>query len=581
MYTTIHEGTCLNRASAPSRKRTRQNPTWATCAGKIWPSSPAPGGPTIDVVGQLTFVDTHDGNERYALIDAEGQVTPFSANFKPPEVDKNEQEIETGAIVGMTCTVGSLGYCPGCNYTANPSCTCEDEGTPACASAKQTDVSLVKSAYQVAAMESPITRQRLLVMILDYSNCGFAPTLDEVTATKLYLGPNRDGQGGVAKQFELCSYGKLTLSANGFRAAKIAPVCSTAVTASCSWWAISAGADNAAKKALGAQFYNFTHYTYVVPPGLQSVCPWAGLALLPGRQTWLQTSSYGVYRWGTVMQESIHNYGLWHSWRNGIEYEDYSTAMGRGDACPSAPEISRMGWATPAVGGGAINSAVLPLAGPRSWTLPATYLTGDNNYLRIQPDWLPAYAATETAKNLYIALRVAKSGDAALGSFYANKLNVHEVNATMEDVYPIKSPNADRRIALISGVDPMATRILAAYNLVVYAGSWAGTDIIRVHLCRFSVNASECPPLAVIENRPPLPPSPRPPPPSPTPPPPPSPVPPSPPPPPPSPKPPAPPPPSPRPSSPRKMAPSPRSPPFAKPLPSPRKPPRPPTIGRR
>jgi hypothetical protein len=134
--------------------------------------------------------------------------------------------------------------------------------------------------------------------------------------------------------------------------------------------------------------------------------------------------------------------GLWHSWRNNIEYNDYSTSMGRGDACPNAAEISRMGWASPAGnGGGAINATALPAGGTRTFHLPATYLTGTGNYLRIRPTWLANYGDVLQSKNLYIAVRVAKVGDAALSSTYASKVNVHEVNAIMVRV-AVHAPRA-------------------------------------------------------------------------------------------------------------------------------------------
>lgn len=105
--------------------------------------------------------------------------------------------------------------------------------------------------------------------------------------------------------------------------------------------------------------------------------------------------------------------------------------MGRGDACPNAAEISRMGWATPAVGGGQLNSSALPVGNPRTFTLPATYLTGSGSYLRLLPDWLPNYGDSSSGRNLYIAVRVAKGGDAGLDGSLASMVHVHEVVAVM------------------------------------------------------------------------------------------------------------------------------------------------------
>lgn len=171
---------------------------------------------------------------------------------------------------------------------------------------------MVQSAYQVAAQTTALgaNATRLLVMILDYSACGYPSSLNVTTVRQLFLGPNEDGNGGVAMRYQQCSYGNMLLSTTAFMAAVITPACSISVTSACSWWAISQGADAAARSQLGLPvFSSFTYYTYVLPPGLQRVCPWAGLALLPGRQTWLQTSNYGVMRWATIMQEGLHNYG--------------------------------------------------------------------------------------------------------------------------------------------------------------------------------------------------------------------------------------------------------------------------------
>lgn len=104
--------------------------------------------------------------------------------------------------------------------------------------------------------------------------------------------------------------------------------------------------------------------------------------------------------------------------------------MGEGDACPNAAEISRMHWAVPVAGGGDLNRTTLAPGIARTFILPATYLTGNGNYLRVLPNWLPTYNDTTVdSKNLYIAVRVAKGGDAGLQASYAGQINVHEVIA--------------------------------------------------------------------------------------------------------------------------------------------------------
>ncbi|EFJ42845.1 metalloproteinase, extracellular matrix glycoprotein VMP17, partial [Volvox carteri f. nagariensis] len=231
--------------------------------------------------------------------------------------------------------------------------------------------------------------QRLLAIILDYSDCNLRASMDESSLRKIFLGPDGDGRGGIAKQLTQCSYGKFNLNATAFKVITV------------------------------------------------NICVWAGLGILPGSQTWL----------------------LWHSWQNGWEYEDYSTCMGRGDVCPNAPELAYLGWATPAAYGDRIDSEALPVG----FELPATYLSPDGNYLRVVPDWLPSYSNKSEAKNLYIGVRVNKNGDAALSSFYAGKVNIHQLNATL-----------DRTISFVSTITPLSRAILSTYNLVVYGGSWVG-----------------------------------------------------------------------------------------------------------
>ncbi|GLI61391.1 hypothetical protein VaNZ11_003763, partial [Volvox africanus] len=212
---------------------------------------------------------------------------------------------------------------------------------------------------------------------------------------------------------------------------------------------------------------------------------------------------------------------LWHSWKNGWEYEDYSTAMGRGDSCPNAAELSRLGWATAAAQGGEINTGVLTAPGAYvTWTLPATYITGDNNYLRVIPNWLPTYGNNSLAKHLYIALRVPKAGDAGMGSTYSNRVHVHEVNATMDNGFPQFYTFTDRKIQIINMIPQDTRQVISGYNMVVFTGGLTSNDTIQVSLCRFDgSDDSQCPP----PSPPPAPPpplKPTPPPPSPQPPPP-------------------------------------------------------------
>lgn len=105
--------------------------------------------------------------------------------------------------------------------------------------------------------------------------------------------------------------------------------------------------------------------------------------------------------------------------------------MGRGDACPNAAEISRMGWATPVPGGGQLDYTSLSAGLARSFALPATYLTGTGNFIRVLPNWLATYTDIKIARNLYMAVRVAKGGDISLNPSLASRLHIHQVNASI------------------------------------------------------------------------------------------------------------------------------------------------------
>ncbi|EFJ42899.1 hypothetical protein VOLCADRAFT_66482, partial [Volvox carteri f. nagariensis] len=390
--------------------------------------------------------------------------------------------------------------------------------TPALGSKSTT----ILSAKPMFLPDRGTIHQRLLAVILDYSVCGMHASVTEAGVREIFLGPNGDGRGGVAAKYTNCSFGKFNLNATAFRVITVnVSSCSPEVTLDCSFHRFCFDGDIGAKALLGKEAVSgFTHFAYIVPEPNANVCPWAGVAYLPGNQIALRSYSYGVQRWGTIMQEAIHNYGLWHSWQNGWEYEDWSTAMGRGNACPNAPELARLGWATPVNGGARVDSKALPAGTVLSFNLPATHLTPNGTYIRVVPDWMPMYSDPSLAKNLYISVRVNKSGDAELtGSAYRNKVNVHELNATMDND-PSTFVYTDPKISFIGSASPGVLSNFTNYNLLVHGGSWVGTDILKVLICRYKINPEECPIPKSPPPPSPLPPSPNPPPPSPSPPPP-------------------------------------------------------------
>ncbi|EFJ45731.1 metalloproteinase, extracellular matrix glycoprotein VMP39, partial [Volvox carteri f. nagariensis] len=449
--------------------------------------------------GQLVAVNLHEfGGVQYALRGDDGNLVGITKDIKLPVRDVANKAISVGAQVAFVSRVQPPETPQTLSRPVPQRCSVSSS-TGFCASIERANTQVLQDANVVPLPSTGIV-QRRLVIILDYSACGYPATLTEDTARTIFLGDDWDGNGGIAQKFAQCSYGKLTFDAARFTVIKVAAPCSSVVS-TCSWYDIANGADAAAKNFTGLpgyNFYSFTHTTYVLPPAMQGVCSWSGLALLPGTQTWLQTTSYGVYRWATAMQEILHNYGLWHSWQGGFEYEDYSTAMGRGSACPNAAEASRMGWITSIPNAGALNSGSLPIATGRTFILPATYLTSEGVFIRIQPDWVTNYGAT--GKNLYMAVRVPKGADTTINLNYANRLNIHEVNATMDNVAPAAPYTyTDRKVQYINNVRSMSTVTLTAYNLLVYGGAWVRPDTLRVHICRFRTAATECPSLANME----------------------------------------------------------------------------------
>ncbi|GIL88367.1 hypothetical protein Vretifemale_16338, partial [Volvox reticuliferus] len=83
------------------------------------------------VIGQLGYVDTHDGKGRYVFIDAAGILRPFKVNFIPPTFDQNLQAIAVGSIVIVGCGVGDQRSCSLCPDGDGDLCVCpiEDDDT--------------------------------------------------------------------------------------------------------------------------------------------------------------------------------------------------------------------------------------------------------------------------------------------------------------------------------------------------------------------------------------------------------------------------------------------------------------------
>ncbi|GIL68365.1 hypothetical protein Vafri_21668 [Volvox africanus] len=381
----------------------------------------------------------------------------------------------------------------------------------------------------------------MLVMVLSLSNSSECNSRGGANVTQVrnaFLVRNN-----YADFFRNCSYGMMVLDKEKLTVVSTVMPCSAEII-NCN---VDAIANNAAKFQLiaGIQVTSYSHFVYVLPDNL--TCGWGGLGDLPGTQSWFTADKSGIFSKGTVMQEILHNFGLYHSWKDWVEYDDYSTAMGSGDSCPSAPELWRLGWATPLA---QLNSSSFPLATYKNFTLPATYLSPRGVMIKIQPDWLGELYT----KNMYLALRVKMAGDRDLIEQFNGKLNIHELNKSIDNSFLAER---DPKISFMGALDPGSSVIRFDYKLHLLVGVFdSKISTIIVTLCRFVTGPNECTADAPSTSLPsppkppsPMPPSPWSPPPSPTNPP--SPMPPS----------PRSPPPSP-PNPPSPMLPSPPSPPF-------------------
>ncbi|KXZ51416.1 hypothetical protein GPECTOR_12g378 [Gonium pectorale] len=129
--------------------------------------------------------------------------------------------------------------------------------------------------------------------------------------------------------------------------------------AGCDYLRIASAGIPVLRTMLGADMDAYGHLVFVLPSALE--CPWNVAAVSPGNVAWYRPNGSGILNTGTVMQGLL-------------------------STCPSAPELLRLGWATPLA---VLNGSNLPEDGAyKSYRLPATYLTGDGVVLRIVPDWL-------------------------------------------------------------------------------------------------------------------------------------------------------------------------------------------------
>ncbi|GLC65597.1 hypothetical protein PLESTF_000316900 [Pleodorina starrii] len=297
----------------------------------------------------------------------------------------------------------------------------------------------------------------LLVMVVSLSastECASRAGGNATEVRSLFLAP-----GGYADYFGNCSYGSMVIDRQSLTVVPIVVPCSKRIM-NCSEDALAEAA--MANVPAGIQTAAFSHFVYVVPKDFGPICNWAGFAQLPGTRTWFTPDNQGIYEKGTVMQELLHNFGLWHGYRNGVEYEDYSTAMGMGSGCPSAPELWRLGWADARA---QLNSSTFPPGTFQTYTLPATYRGPTGVMLKIQPDWLGA----AYTKNMYLALRVKAAGDIALLPEFNGKLNIHELDKVIDNDF---AAAGDPFVSLLGVLNPVSSVTYFNYRLyIITAGT--------------------------------------------------------------------------------------------------------------
>ncbi|GIL50961.1 hypothetical protein Vafri_7033, partial [Volvox africanus] len=290
-----------------------------------------------------------------------------------------------------------------------------------------------------------------------------------------FLAPN-----GYADFFSNCSYGQLLIDRQALTVVSVSVPCSTTVM-DCDPDSIA----DAAKRGLrdGIQLSTFQRFVYVLPKNMAVTCGWVGLADVPGTQAWYTLEGDGIFSKGTVMQELLHTFGLYHGWKDGSEYEDLSTSMGSGNSCPSAPELWRLGWATPLA---QLNSTTFPAGVYTNFTLPATYLGPKGIMIKIQPNWL-----TNTyKKNLYLALRVGRAGDRDLVDVYNEKISIHEVNKDIDNSFVAAG---DPIVNLRWVINPLSSVTLFNYNLHILTGPLvSGSTAMIIKLCRFTTGPNDC-----------------------------------------------------------------------------------------
>lgn len=186
-------------------------------------------------------------------------------------------------------------------------------------------------------------------------------------------------------------------------------------TGTCDYGAWGTAAE-AAARAAGIDPSQYTRVNYVTPPN--STCGWAGLAYMPGNQSWVQScGTTAVYS-----HELGHNLSLNHASTPTSEYGDYSDPMG----ISSASRLPDHNGANRTMAGWMPAGTVADVSAGGSYALTSLSnitSTGTPQVLRIpKPD---------TAETYYVSLRSALGLDATLPTQFVDAVSVHRSTGTL------------------------------------------------------------------------------------------------------------------------------------------------------
>lgn len=173
-----------------------------------------------------------------------------------------------------------------------------------------------------------------------------------------------------------------------------------------------AGAADGAARAAGFDPAQYQRVSYVTPSA--SACGWAGLAYLPGRQSWVQScGSTGVYT-----HEFGHNLLLHHAATPTAEYGDGSDPMGGArNVRNNAANQVMAGW--------------LPTGSVVDVFTGGTYAVAALDAATASSAQVLRLVKTDTNESYYVSLRQAFGLDAGLPAAALNTLSVHRATGTL------------------------------------------------------------------------------------------------------------------------------------------------------